>query len=110
MEATLDSTTLEKEENGMKTIEKWERSVSISEEALRKVVREELYKVVRETRKIDDAQAELEIVSLMKRKIGEADKRINAFEIFLELGLPSEQIEKVLGKLENEGRISELDE
>src|SRR3989344_1704080 len=73
MEATLDSTTLEKEENGMKTIEKWERSVSISEEALRKVVREELYKVVRETRKIDDAQAELEIVSLMKRKIREAD-------------------------------------
>ena len=110
VEISLQDVKIVKEEAGIKTTERWERTLSAPEDVLRRIVREELHKIVYETRQISDSEAEHEISDLIITKRMSDIKHVNAFEVFTELSLPIEQIEKILDKLEKEGKISVIDD
>ncbi len=86
------------------------------QENLRKMVREEVEKVIRASgllikyREISDADAEKEITELIIRLRAAGNKKISALDIVSILVLPPEQIERILEKFENSGRLSEFNE
>lgn len=110
VEISLQDVKIQKEEPTV--IDRWERTrtVSVPEDLLRKIVRQELHKIVYETRQINDLEAEHEISDWIRNKRMSDIKHINAFEIFTEISLPIEQVEKVLEKLEREGKIRVIDD
>ncbi len=85
-------------------------------ENLRKMVREEVEKVIRASglvikyREISDEDAGKEIAEFIVRLRSAGNTKISALDIVSALVLPPEQVEKILEKFENSGRLSEFNE
>lgn len=109
-------TEIEEVATGLKATERWERSLSIPLDTMRQVIHEELKSLLREgkliyeTRIVSDIEAEAEIKEFLLEKKRLGITKVSIFDIFTSLLLPMEQIERLVEKFENEGRIREVDE
>ena len=110
------STTKEVEDTtGIKTVEKWEKSISVPIELLKQSIHEELRtllrdgKLIYETRRVTDTEARAKIEEFIQDKKQDGVTTISIFDIFTSLLLPMEQIERIVKDFEEEGRISEID-
>ena len=103
------------EETGIKTVEKWEKSISVPIELLKQSIHEELRtllrdgKLIYETRRVTDTEARAKIEEFIQDKKQDGVTTISIFDIFTSLLLPMEQIERIVKDFEEEGRISEID-
>lgn len=97
----------------------WEKEnfyITVSEETLRKIISEQLGKILKERyladeyRIISNPLAEKEIsqfiLDLKKQNIS----KVSILDVVLALKLPPEQVDEIMIKFEKEGRVSELNE
>ena len=92
-------------------------TLSIDENELRKIVYEQLERMVKESglcilgyKQIDDSMAEKEISGFISTQKSINVDRISVLEVVSSLMLCPEQVERIFRKFEQAGRISEIDE
>jgi len=92
-------------------------TLSIDENELRKIVSEQLERIIKERglhalrhREIDDGMADKEISDFISSQKSKNISKISILDVVSSLTLPSDQVERIFRKFEQAGRISEIDE